>query len=188
MYRRSVPPSVRPSHTAAPSSSHTDAAATRSQRSTTVGEHRVVQFAASHSGRESLEVVAPSPADDPLLYFTCGTTSLVKLEEHTNFRYPVGHLSTMYWIGLEPGDIHINVASPDWVKHAWSDFPDPFIAGATVFLYNYSRFDAVALMDHMDREGVTSVYVPPTVWRMLIKSNLSHLKHSPRKRSPRASR
>ncbi|GEC98838.1 hypothetical protein KVA01_09930 [Kocuria varians] len=147
-----------------------------------IGEHPVIDYRDSFAGPEEFEVTEPSPADDPLLlYFTSGTTSLPKLVEHTNVTYPVGHLSTMYWIGLEPGDVHLNVASPGWGKHAWSNFYAPFIAGATVFLYNYSRFDAVALMDQMDREGVTSFCAPPTVWRMLIQSDLTHLKNPPRK-------
>lgn len=147
-----------------------------------IGERPVIDYRDSFAGPEEFEVTEPSPADDPLLlYFTSGTTSLPKLVEHTNVTYPVGHLSTMYWIGLEPGDVHLNVASPGWGKHAWSNFYAPFIAGATVFLYNYSRFDAVALMDQMDREGVTSFCAPPTVWRMLIQSDLTHLKNPPRK-------
>lgn len=121
-------------------------------------------------------------ADEPLLmYFTSGTTSQAKLVEHTHVSYPVGHLSTMYWIGLEPGDIHLNVASPGWGKHAWSNFFGPWIAEATVFIYNYSRFDAKALMDQMATEHVTSFCAPPTVWRMLIQADLSHLSAPPQK-------
>ncbi|MGO2634066.1 MAG: AMP-binding protein [Galactobacter sp.] len=121
-------------------------------------------------------------ADAPLLmYFTSGTTSQAKLVEHSHVSYPVGHLSTMYWIGLEPGDIHLNVASPGWGKHAWSNFFGPWIAEATVFVYNYSRFDARALMDQMAQENVTSFCAPPTVWRMLIQADLTHLKTPPQK-------
>ena len=74
---------------------------------------------------------------------------------------PVGHLSTMYWIGLEPGDVHLNVASPGWAKHAWSNVFTPWIAEARVFVYNYERFDARALMEQMDREKVTSFCARP---------------------------
>ncbi|MEV4901050.1 AMP-binding protein [Citricoccus sp. NPDC055426] len=127
-------------------------------------------------------LVTPTQADETLLlYFTSGTTSRAKLVEHTHTSYPVGHLSTMYWIGLEPGDVHLNVASPGWAKHAWSNFFAPFIAEATVFLYNHGRFDAVALMDQMEREQVTSFCAPPTVWRMLIQADLSQLKTPPTK-------
>ncbi|MEU7528307.1 AMP-binding protein [Saccharothrix sp. NPDC042600] len=121
-------------------------------------------------------------ADDTLLlYFTSGTTARPKLVEHTHVSYPVGHLSTMYWIGLEPGDVHLNISSPGWAKHAWSNVFAPWNAEATVFVYNYSRFDPVRLMSEMDRCGVTSFCAPPTVWRMLIQADLTALKTPPRK-------
>ncbi|MDN5785112.1 MAG: AMP-binding protein, partial [Corynebacterium casei] len=103
------------------------------------------------------------------------------LVEHTHTSYPIGHLSTMYWIGIEPGDVHLNVAAPGWAKHAWSNFFAPWIAGATIFIYNYSRFDAAALMAQMDQEGVTSFCAPPTVWRMLVQADLSLMKKPPTK-------
>ena len=80
-------------------------------------------------------------ADRLLLYFTSGTTSRPKLVEHTHVTYPVGHLTTMYWLGLQPGDVHLNISSPGWAKHAWCCFFAPWIAEATVFVYNYARFD-----------------------------------------------
>ena len=113
------------------------------------------------------------PDDRLLLYFTSGTTSRPKLVEHTQASYPVGHLSTMYWLGLQPGDVHLNISSPGWAKHAWSCFFAPWIAEATVFLYNYSRFDAAALLAQLSEHHVTSFCAPPTVWRMLIGADLS---------------
>jgi acetyl-CoA synthetase len=124
----------------------------------------------------------PTNADDTLLlYFTSGTTAKPKLVRHTHVSYPVGHLSTMYWIGLEPGDVHLNISSPGWAKHAWSNVFAPWNAGACVFLHNYTRFDAVALMSQMDRCGVTSFCAPPTVWRMLIQADLTQLQRPPAK-------
>ncbi|MFL6142635.1 MAG: AMP-binding protein [Labedaea sp.] len=121
-------------------------------------------------------------AQDPLLlYFTSGTTAQPKLVAHTQVSYPVGHLSTMYWIGLEPGDVHLNISSPGWAKHAWSNVFAPWNAEATVFIHNYSRFDADALMSTMERCGVTSFCAPPTVWRMLIQSDLTRLRTPPAK-------
>ena len=121
-------------------------------------------------------------SDDPmLLYFTSGTTAQPKLVRHTHLTYPVGHLSTMYWIGLRPGDVHLNISSPGWAKHAWSNVFAPLNAEATIFIYNYARFDPAALMAEMDRCGVTSFCAPPTVWRMLIQADLSQLKTRPEK-------
>ncbi|MEJ8281932.1 AMP-binding protein [Pseudonocardia spirodelae] len=111
--------------------------------------------------------------DRLLLYFTSGTTSRPKLVEHTQASYPVGHLSTMYRLGIRPGDVHLNISSPGWAKHAWSCFFAPWIAGATIFLHNYSRFDAAALLGQIRDKGVTTFCAPPTVWRMLIKADLS---------------
>ncbi|WP_121715372.1 isobutyrate:CoA ligase IbuL [Streptomyces sp. E5N91] len=123
----------------------------------------------------------PTAADDPLmLYFTSGTTARPKLVEHTHVSYPVGHLATMYWIGLKPGDVHLNISSPGWAKHAWSNLFAPWNAEATVFLYNYTRFDATRLMAEMDRAGATTFCAPPTVWRMLIQADLTRLATPPR--------
>ncbi|MFJ9581253.1 AMP-binding protein [Streptomyces sp. NPDC101191] len=120
-------------------------------------------------------------ADDTLmLYFTSGTTARPKLVEHTHTSYPVGHLATMYWIGLEPGDVHLNISSPGWAKHAWSNLFAPWNAEATVFIHNYTRFDPARLMAEMDRHGVTSFCAPPTVWRMLIQADLGQLVTPPR--------
>lgn len=116
---------------------------------------------------------ALTAATDPLLvYFTSGTTSRPKMVEHTQVSYPVGHLTTMYWIGLRPGDVHLAISSPGWAKHAWSLFFAPWIAGATVFVYNYARFDPSALLSQMRRTGVSTFCAPPTVWRMLIQVDL----------------
>jgi acetyl-CoA synthetase len=116
----------------------------------------------------------PTNATDPLLlYFTSGTTAKPKLVQHTHQSYPVGHLSTMYWIGLKPGDVHFNISSPGWAKHAWSNVFSPWNAGATVFIYNYARFNAKQTLDVIVRCGVTSLCAPPTVWRMLIQEDLA---------------
>ncbi|QMU72179.1 AMP-binding protein [Streptacidiphilus sp. P02-A3a] len=115
----------------------------------------------------------PTRAEDPLLlYFTSGTTSSPKLVEHTHRSYPVGHLSTMYWIGLRAGDVHLNVSSPGWAKHAWSNFFAPWNAGAEILIVNQPRFSAKPLLDSLVRYRVTSFCAPPTVWRMLLLEDL----------------
>ena len=115
----------------------------------------------------------PTRAEDPLLlYFTSGTTSSPKLVQHTHRSYPVGHLSTMYWIGLRAGDVHLNVSSPGWAKHAWSNFFAPWNAGAEILIVNQPRFSAQPLLDALVRHRVTSFCAPPTVWRMLLLEDL----------------
>jgi acetyl-CoA synthetase len=121
----------------------------------------------------------PTASEDPLLlYFTSGTTAKPKLVRHSQRSYPVGGLSTMYWLGLRPGDIHLNISSPGWAKHAWSCFFAPWNAGATVFVVNQPRFDAKGLLATIGRCGVTTLCAPPTVWRLFIQEKLATFKVS----------
>lgn len=157
-------------------------AANTGAHATAAAGRPVLNYADSAAAADVFTPDGPTGADDTmLLYFTSGTTSKAKLVEHTHTSYPVGHLSTMFWIGLEPGDVHLNVASPGWAKHAWSNVFTPWIAEACVFIYNYTRFDAAALMAQMEAEHVTSFCAPPTVWRMLIQADLTLLKTPPTK-------
>jgi acetyl-CoA synthetase len=151
------------------------------------GSYTRISVGGATSGWLSFEDAYAAPAEfapsggtrvtDPLLlYFTSGTTSKPKLVEHSHQSYPVGHLSTMYWIGLQPGDRHMNISSPGWAKHAWSCFFAPWNAGACVFLYNYHRFNATALLDVLVKYEITTMCAPPTVWRMLIQQDLASVK------------
>jgi acetyl-CoA synthetase len=116
----------------------------------------------------------PTRATDPLLlYFTSGTTSRPKLVEHNHQSYPVGHLITMYWIGLRPGDMHLNISSPGWAKHAYSCFFAPWNAAATVFIANQPRFNAPAMLDAITDNKVTTICAPPTVWRMFVQEDMT---------------
>ncbi|MES2979880.1 MAG: AMP-binding protein [Pseudomonadota bacterium] len=131
-------------------------------------------FSDSSKASNTFTPDAPTLATDPLLlYFTSGTTSKPKLVLHTHQSYPVGHLSTMYWIGLRPDDVHMNISSPGWGKHAWSSFFAPWNAGACIFVYNYARFRATDLLKLLVERGISSLCAPPTVWRMLIQEDLS---------------
>jgi acetyl-CoA synthetase len=129
--------------------------------------------AADSQSNAALQHPETAPGDRLLLYFTSGTTSRPKLVEHTQASYPIGHLTTVFWIGLEPGDIHLNISSPGWAKHAYSSFFAPWIAEATAYCFNYARFDAGALLARIREDGITTFCAPPTVWRMLIQADLS---------------
>jgi acetyl-CoA synthetase len=130
----------------------------------------------TESRKESVDFQPHSStkATEPLLlYFTSGTTSRPKLVLHTHQSYPVGHLSTMFWLGLQPGDVHLNVSSPGWAKHAWSSLFAPWDAGACVLVHNVARFNAKSLLEVIERCGVTSLCAPPTAWRLIIQEDLA---------------
>jgi acetyl-CoA synthetase len=128
----------------------------------------------SDAASTAFEPDARTRADDPLLlYFTSGTTAKPKMVLHTHQSYPVGHLSTLFYTGLRPRDRHWNISSPGWAKHAWSCFFTPWNAEATVFIYNYARFQAKAILAALVRHRVTTICAPPTVWRMLVQEPLA---------------
>jgi acetyl-CoA synthetase len=134
------------------------------------GWHR---YDALLQGAPTFNPDGPTRATDPLLlYFTSGTTSRPKLVEHSHESYPVGHLITMYWIGLQPGDMHLNISSPGWAKHAYSCFFAPWNADATVFIANQPRFNARGMLDAIIANHVTTICAPPTVWRMFVQEDL----------------
>jgi acetyl-CoA synthetase len=133
-----------------------------------------VAYAESDQVAATFAPDGPTQATDPfLLYFTSGTTAQPKMVLHTHQSYPVGHLSTLYWIGLQEGDIHYNISSPGWAKHAWSSFFAPWNAGACIFVFNYARFDAKKVLNALVQYGVTTLCAPPTVWRLLILEDLA---------------
>jgi acetyl-CoA synthetase len=132
-----------------------------------------LSYAGADAASDAFLADGPTQPRDPLLlYFTSGTTAKPKIVLHTHQSYPVGHLSTMYWIGLQPGDVHWNISSPGWAKHAWSSLFAPWNAGATVFVYEQSRFDARRSLETAARCGVTSLCAPPTAWRALVLEDL----------------
>jgi acetyl-CoA synthetase len=121
---------------------------------------------------------ATQASDPMLLYFTSGTTAKPKLVLHSHQSYPVGHLTTMYWLGLKPGDVHLNISSPGWAKHAYSCLFAPWNAGAAVFIFNQPRFAAREMLDAIRDGGITTICAPPTVWRMFVQEDLKSWKTS----------
>ena len=135
-----------------------------------------LDYAALLKQGANFEPDGPTHANDPLLlYFTSGTTARPKLVLHSHASYPVGHLSTMFGLGLRPGDVHLNISSPGWAKHAWSSFFAPWNAGATILTLG-RRFDARAVLDDLVTHHATSFCAPPTVWRQLIQLDLAQWK------------
>src|SRR5574337_1029978 len=133
-------------------------------------------YASLMSPNDRFRPDGPTRADDPmLLYFTSGTTARPKLVLHTHATYPIGHLSTMFGLGLRPGDVHLNIASPGWAKHAWSSVFAPWNAGATIVALA-GRFDVRETLDILVNHEVTVFCAPPTVWRMLIQEDLGRWK------------
>src|ERR1044071_3530754 len=143
------------------------------------GKDGWLPFEDAAKASETFVADGPTNADDPmLLYFTSGTTAKPKLVRHSMRSYPVGALSTMFWLGLQPGDVHLNISSPGWAKHAWSCFFAPWNAGATIFIVNQPRFEAKGLLSIIGRCGVTTLCAPPTVWRLFIQEQLADFKVS----------
>ncbi|SFN24301.1 AMP-binding protein [Marinobacter pelagius] len=136
-----------------------------------------ISYKSASAFKEDFKPREKTLAHDPLLlYFTSGTTSKPKLVLHSHQSYPVGSLTTMYWIGLKPNDVHMNISSPGWAKHAWSCFFAPWNAEACIFIYNSSRFNAKSLLSVLTSYPVNTLCAPATVWRMLVQEDLSAVK------------
>jgi acetyl-CoA synthetase len=129
-------------------------------------------FDAARAAAPMIDPIATHAADPLLLYFTSGTTAKPKLVQHTHASYPVGHLSTMYWIGLREGDVHLNISSPGWAKHAWSSFFAPWNAGATVVVHDQPKFSARRAIEVLREERISTLCASPTVWRMVVLEEL----------------
>src|SRR5699024_7071296 len=138
-------------------------------------------FIDAYAATTPFVIDGPTPADaEMLVYFTSGTTSEPKMVLHTQQSYSVGHFSTLYWLGVNADDVHLNISSPGWGKHAWSSFFGPWIGEATILSVNYARFDAGTILDVIEEFDVTSLCAPPTVWRMLIHADMGRINTPPR--------
>ncbi|MEU8618631.1 AMP-binding protein [Streptomyces sp. NPDC048623] len=119
--------------------------------------------------RRAFVPTGPTAAGDPsFCYFTSGTTSLPKLVEHSHAGYAVGHLSSLYWSGLRPGDRHLNLSAPGWAKHSWSSFFVPWTAGATVVAPPDGGLPAELLPGVLAAQRISSLCAPPSAWRAML--------------------
>ncbi len=111
--------------------------------------------------------------DTMLMYFTSGTSGEPKMVAH-DFLYAMGHLTTgVFWHNLHPGSLHLTVADTGWGKAVWGKFYGQWFAGATVFVYDHERFSADALLRQIEKYRVTSFCAPPTIYRFMIREDLS---------------
>ena len=111
--------------------------------------------------------------DTMLMYFTSGTSGEPKMVAH-DFLYALGHLTTgVFWHNLHRGSIHLTVADTGWAKAVWGKFYGQWFAGATVFVFDHEKFAADTLLRQMEKYRVTSFCAPPTVYRFMIREDLS---------------
>lgn len=116
----------------------------------------------------------PGGKDTLLIFFSSGTTGLPKMVEHDH-TYPLGHITTaFYWHDLEPGDIHLTVADTGWGKAVWGKFYGQWMARAVVFVYDYrGKFSPSDLLEVISEHKVSTFCAPPTVYRFLVREDLS---------------
>ncbi|UGV41441.1 AMP-binding protein [Methanococcoides orientis] len=111
--------------------------------------------------------------DISLLYFSSGTTGLPKMVQH-DFAYPLGHIITAkYWQNVMDDGLHLTVADSGWAKCVWGKLYGQWICGTAVFVYDYERFNAKNMLEKASKYGVTTFCAPPTIYRFLIKEDLS---------------
>ncbi len=116
---------------------------------------------------------ATQNSDISLLYFTSGTTGMPKMVQH-NFTYPLGHLLTAkYWQCVRDGGLHLTIADTGWAKAVWGKLYGQWMCGSAVFVYDYDKFVPKDLLEVIVKHKVTSLCAPPTIYRFLIKEDLS---------------
>lgn len=116
---------------------------------------------------------SPVNSDILLLYFTSGTTGMPKIVSH-DYTYPLGHILTAgYWQNVKDDGLHLTVAETGWAKAVWGKIYGQWICGSAVFVYDYNKFIPKDLLNVISKYGVTSFCAPPTIYRFLIKEDLS---------------
>lgn len=117
--------------------------------------------------------VANENDDVSLLYFTSGTTGNPKMVAH-DFTYPLGHIITgSFWHNVKEDSLHLTLADTGWGKAVWGKLYGQWIAGANVFVYDFEKFEPVDVLHMIQRHGITSFCAPPTVFRFLIREDLT---------------
>ncbi len=115
----------------------------------------------------------PCGSDPMLMFFTSGTSGYPKLAAH-NYKYPLGHFITAkYWHQVNPDGLHLTISDTGWAKSLWGKLYGQWLCEAAVFVYDFDRFDAEKILPLFKKYGITTFCAPPTMYRMLIKQDLS---------------
>ena len=115
----------------------------------------------------------PCGSDPMLMFFTSGTSGYPKLAAH-NYKYPLGHFITAkYWHQVNPDGLHLTISDTGWAKSLWGKLYGQWLCEAAIFVYDFDRFDAEKILPLFKQYGITTFCAPPTMYRMLIKQDLS---------------
>lgn len=131
-----------------------------------------------HAGIESAAPFVRPPQvnandDIMMMYFTSGTTGEPKMVAH-DFTYPLGHISTgCFWHNLHDGGLHLTIADTGWAKAAWGKLYGQWLAGANIFVYDHEKFTPADILRKIEQYRITSLCAPPTIYRFLIREDLS---------------
>jgi len=143
-----------------------------------------VDYAAAVSAAsENFDTADTGKDEEAVVYFTSGTVGYPKMALHTHSSYPIGHQVTgRFWLDLTPDDLHWNVSDTGWAKAAWSSYFGPLSCGASIFVHQTDRFDAVKTLELLSRYPITVMCGAPTIYRMLVLQELDryrfpHLRH-----------
>ena len=126
-----------------------------------------------YSSRYARTEDAPCGSDPMLMFFTSGTSGYPKIAAH-NYKYPLGHFITAkYWHQVNPDGLHLTIADTGWAKALWGKLYGQWLCEAANFVYDFDRFDPEKILPLFKKYGITTFCAPPTMYRMLIKQDLS---------------
>ncbi|NCC48108.1 MAG: acetyl-CoA synthetase [Clostridia bacterium] len=115
----------------------------------------------------------PHGSDMMLLYFTSGTTGMPKMVVH-DFTYPIGHIATAkYWHRVDPDGLHLTVSETGWAKSVWGKLYGQWLMEAGIYVYDFDRFSPDDMLTRLQDDRITTFCAPPTIYRFLIKEDLT---------------